>query len=160
MLCSKTIYFLFTSDVIVWSEDYVMAWYNMWIRFVCDGFPWWECVGWNYFFWAGGFHILNRVLSKFQQSLTCLYFKLWVVIIFLNELGYHMPCEFLDGVWKTGTHSRTRGGCHMSTSPGRGVTLIIIKIKIWKELIIKKIFLFFVFQLFFVDVIFFIFDFK
>ena len=90
----------------------------MFVMVSLDGNVWVETI----FFWAGGFHILNRVLSKFQQSLTCLYFKLWVVIIFLNELRYHMPCEFLDGVWKTGTHSRTRGGCHMSTSPGRGVT--------------------------------------
>ena len=59
-----------------------------------------------FFFGQGGFHILNGVLSKFHQSLTCLYFKLWVVIIFLNELGYHMPCEFLDEAWETGTHSK------------------------------------------------------
>ena len=35
-----------------------------------------------------------------------------------------MPCESLDGAWKIETHSRVRGGCHMSTSPDRGVTTI------------------------------------
>ena len=33
-----------------------------------------------------------------------------------------MPCESLDGAWRTGTHSMAHGGCHVSTFPGRGVT--------------------------------------
>ena len=31
-----------------------------------------------------------------------------------------MPCESLDGAWETGTHSRARGGCHVSTLFGSG----------------------------------------
>ena len=36
--------------------------------------------------------------------------------------GYHKPCESLNGAWETGSHTRVRGGCHVSTFPGRGVT--------------------------------------
>ena len=43
---------------------------------------------------------------------------------FVNEQRCHKPCESLNGAWETRTHSRARGGCHVSTSPGRGVTLI------------------------------------
>ena len=56
------------------------------------------------------------------KSYICLYFKLWVVITFLNKLGYHMPCEFLDGAWKIEIHSRTCDGYHVSISPGQDVT--------------------------------------
>ena len=45
-----------------------------------------------------------------------------VVYRFLNGLGYHMLCGSLNGTWETGTHSRARGGCHVSAFPGRGVT--------------------------------------
>ena len=44
------------------------------------------------------------------------------VSIFLNGLGYHMPCGSLNGAWEIGTHSRARGGCHVPAFPGRGVT--------------------------------------
>ena len=33
-----------------------------------------------------------------------------------------MAYESLDGFWKTRTHSKACGGCHVSTFPGRGVT--------------------------------------
>ena len=41
-------------------------------------------------------------------------------------MGEHFwPCESLNGAWKTGSHSRARGGCHVSTLfPGWGVTVI------------------------------------
>ena len=35
---------------------------------------------------------------------------------------YRLPCESLDGAWETGSHARARGGCHVSTFSGRGVT--------------------------------------
>ena len=83
------------------------------------------CENINYFFWAGGYPCFKRSSTEIlTKSYMCLYFKLWVVIIFLNELGYHMPCEFLDGAWETEIHSRARGSCHVSTSPSRGVTNI------------------------------------
>ena len=41
---------------------------------------------------------------------------------FLIELGYHISYESLDRAWETKTHSRARGGCHVSTFPGRDVT--------------------------------------
>ena len=31
-----------------------------------------------------------------------------------------MPCESLDGAWETGSHSRARGGCHVSALSGSG----------------------------------------
>ena len=31
-----------------------------------------------------------------------------------------VPCEFLNGAWETGSHSRARGGCHVSTLFGSG----------------------------------------
>ena len=31
-----------------------------------------------------------------------------------------LPCEFLNGAWETGFHSRARGGCHVSTFFGSG----------------------------------------
>ena len=72
------------------------TWYNMWIKYVCGVFPWWESVGWNCFSWAEGFPYFKRSSVEISaKSYMCLYFKLWVVIIFLNELGYHMLCEFL-----------------------------------------------------------------
>ena len=38
-----------------------------------------------------------------------------------------LPCESLNGAWETGSHSRARGGCHVSTLfPGRGVTIRIL----------------------------------
>ena len=38
-----------------------------------------------------------------------------------------LPCESLNGVWETGSHSRARGGCHVSTLfPGRGVTILLV----------------------------------
>ena len=39
-----------------------------------------------------------------------------------NGLGCHMPYESLDDFWETGTHSKARDGCHMSTFSGRGMT--------------------------------------
>ena len=43
-----------------------------------------------------------------------------------NGLGYQMPCGLLFGFQETETHSRARGGCHVSTFLGRGVTLSLI----------------------------------
>ena len=41
---------------------------------------------------------------------------------FLNVLGYLKPYESWGGAWETGTHSKARDGCHVSTFPSRGVT--------------------------------------
>ena len=43
-------------------------------------------------------------------------------VFFSNGLGCHMPCESLDEFWETGTYSRARDGCHVSTFPGWGMT--------------------------------------
>ena len=45
---------------------------------------------------------------------------------FVNEWRYHKPCESLNGIWKIRTHSRARGDCHVSTSSGRGVTILLV----------------------------------
>ena len=40
----------------------------------------------------------------------------WVGIpVFQMSYDIVTPCEFLVGFWETETHTRTRGGCHMST---------------------------------------------
>ena len=43
-----------------------------------------------------------------------------------NKLGYQMPCGPLIEFWEIGTHSKVRGGCHMSTFPGRDVTILLV----------------------------------
>ena len=37
-----------------------------------------------------------------------------------------MPCGCLDGAQETETHSRARGSCHVFTSPGQGVTILLV----------------------------------
>ena len=37
-----------------------------------------------------------------------------------NRLEYQMPCRLLIGFQETGTHSRARGGWHVSTLSGSG----------------------------------------
>ena len=37
------------------------------------------------------------------------------------------PCESLNGAGEIGSHSRARGGCHVSTLfPGRDVTILLV----------------------------------
>ena len=65
-------------------------------------------------------------MPNFWQNLKCLYILLkWVVNYFPNDLGYHMPCEFLDGVWETRTHLKVHGDCHVLTSSSRGMIVCI-----------------------------------
>ena len=47
-----------------------------------------------------------------------------------------MPCELLFGFQETETHSRARGGCHVSTFLGRSVTILLVS-----EHLIFKLFL-------------------
>ena len=54
-----------------------------------------------------------------QAKLWCTLYRR-VVCRFSNGLGYQMPYGPLIEFRKTGTHSRVRNGCHMSTFLGRG----------------------------------------
>ena len=83
---------------------------------------WWECENFKLFFsWAEGYPYFKRGSVEFSTRIfKCIYFKLWAMNYFLNELGYLKPCESLGGAWETKTHSRTRNGCHMSTIFGLG----------------------------------------
>ena len=90
-----------------------------------------ECVD-NYincFSWVGGyphFKWLYRIFSRI--FIISLFSKIQItcfgglVYCFSNELGCHMPCESLDGFWKTRAHSRAHNDFHMSTFPSRDVT--------------------------------------
>ena len=57
---------------------------------------------------------------------------------FVVKLGYLKPCESLDGAWENGTHSRARGGCHVSTFSGRGVTDTIEAYEFLKYLMVLR----------------------
>ena len=82
----------------------------------------------NCFSWAGGCLVFKRSSAEFSvKILMFIHFQNnRVVDCFPNGLGYQKPCGSLDGAWETGTHSRARGGCHVSTSPGRGVTILLV----------------------------------
>ena len=69
----------------------------------------------------GVVYVLNGVCRIFGKNPMSDYFLNLVNLIggivyhFSNGLGCHMPCESLDGLWETETHSKARGIFHMST---------------------------------------------
>ena len=78
-------------------------------------------------------HVLNGILSKFRQNFKCqnIFLGLGYMIgrvssCFSNGLECQMPCRPLNEFRETGTHSRVRGGCHVSTFSGQGMTNIVI----------------------------------
>ena len=67
---------------------------------IVDGFSYRECVEMfiNYFFLVEDSPHFKRGFTEFStEVLKCIYFKLWVVNHFPNELGYLKSCEFLGG---------------------------------------------------------------
>ena len=90
----------------------------------------WECVVLKLFFLSRGQSMFQTEFCRiFGKILKCRFiFKIQFNLIrsvdyrYSNGLGYLVPCESLDGFRETGTHSRARGDCHVSTFPGRGVT--------------------------------------
>ena len=69
-------------------------------------------------------------------------------------MGINVPCEFLNGTWEIGSHSRARGGCHVSTLFGSGrdnfisIRAMVFKmilscfVLLYLELILKVMFLY------------------
>ena len=97
------------------------------------GFPTGECVEnpINCFSWAGGSPYFKQSSVEFSiefRGLECFsYFKSTFglgSIPFSIGLGCQMLCGLLFGFQKTETHSRARGGYHVSTYPSRGVTIV------------------------------------
>ena len=50
-----------------------------------------------------------------------------------------MPCGLLFGFQETETHSRARGGCHVSTFLSRGVTILLVSEHLVSKLSLSRL---------------------
>ena len=142
VLYNNIAYFTLFSDVAVWSEDYGCYFECQTADFPLMGM-------WYKLFSLGrGISVLQtgccrnfgnniRIVKRYFSGGTL---NLWRMDIIL-------PCEFLNGVWETGFHSRARDGCHVSTLFGSGRDNFSVKcltdFKSVKHFTKKKKFLFF-----------------